>query len=115
MKLKRRLDIARVYRNELRNVPGLKLLDYKDDRKCAYWLFTMLVEHRVDFIEKLRDDGIPASVMHQRIDNNSVFGGIRPDLVNQEKFNEKQVSIPVHSELTDGDVELVVNAIKKGW
>lgn len=115
VQLKRRRDIAERYRNELGNVPGLKLLDYKDDRKCAYWLFTLLVEHRIDFIEALRERGVPASVMHQRIDKNSVFGGTRPDLLNQQMFNEKQVSIPVHSGLSDHDVELVIKTIIKGW
>ncbi len=113
--LKRRIEIADTYREELKNVPGLQLLEYTNDRECAYWLFTMLVEHRIDFIKKLKEKEIPASVMHQRIDNNSVFGGITPGLVNQEKFNDKQVSIPVHNGLTDDDVNMVVQEIKRGW
>ena len=113
--LRRRIEIAKIYREELNNVPGLQLLEYKNDRKCAYWLFTMLVDKRIDFIEKLKEKEIPASVMHQRIDDNSVFGGITPGLVNQERFNDKQVSIPVHSGLTDDDVKLIVDTIKKGW
>lgn len=113
--LKRRQDIAARYRNELNDVSGLEFLDYKNDRLCAYWLFTMLVEEREDFIRALKSQGALASVVHLRIDNNTVFGGINPDLVNQEKFNEKQVSIPVHNGLTDHDVDLVINAIKKGW
>ena len=51
--------------------------------------------------------------MHQRIDNNSVFGGVRTDLAAQNKFDEDQVSIPVHSGLTDEDVELIIDTIKK--
>ncbi len=115
LKLKRRIEIAGIYRDEFKDIPGLQLLTYKNDRKCAYWLFTMLVERRIDFIKKMKDKNVPASVMHQRIDNNSVFGGIRPDLAVQSKFDEDQVSIPVHSGLTDKDVELVVDTIKKGW
>jgi len=113
--LKRRQKVAAVYRYNLKNVAGLELLDYKDDRVCAYWLFTMLVERREDFIRALKSRGVPASVVHLRIDNNSVFGGIKTNLVNQEKFNEKQVSVPVHNGLTDDDVSLIVDTIKKGW
>jgi perosamine synthetase len=113
--LKRRIEIADIYREELINVPGLQLLEYKNDRECAYWLFTMLVEHRIDFIIKLKEKEIPASVMHQRIDDNSVFGGITPGLINQEKFNELQVAIPVHNDLTDEDVRLIIETIKTGW
>ena len=115
MILKRRREIAKIYRDELSNVPGLKLLDYQDDRESSYWLFTILVEHREDFIRKLKVNNIPSSVVHLRIDKNSIFGGITPGLKNQEKFNEKQISIPVHSDLKDDEVKLIVDTIKKGW
>ncbi len=113
--LKRRRKIASRYRDELQNVPGLKLLNYKEDRESAYWLFTVLVERRMDFIKKLKEYGIPASVVHLRIDHNSVFGGIVSDLPNQEKFSENQIAIPVHNGLSDDEVKLIVKAIKKGW
>jgi perosamine synthetase len=113
--LKRRRNIASIYRSELKGVPGLHLLDYKDDRESSYWLFTVLVERRVDFMRKLKEHGVPSSVVHLRIDSNSVFGGVTPDLYNQEKFNDNQVSIPVHNDLTDEDIDLILNTIKKGW
>ena len=113
--LKRRREIASRYRDELKNVPGLKLLDYKNDRESAYWLFTVLVERRLDFIKKLKEQGVSASVVHLRIDRNSVFGGITPDLPNQERFNEDQVAIPVHSGLSNDDVKQIINCIKRGW
>ena len=113
--LKRRREIASQYRDELQNVPGLKLLNYRTDRESAYWLFTVLAERRTDFIKKLKEHGIPSSVVHLRIDHNSVFGGITPDLLNQERFNEDQVAIPVHSGLSNDDVEQIVNCIKGGW
>jgi len=66
-------------------------------------------------IRKLKEKEIPASVMHQRIDNNPVFGGTRTDLRVQAKFDEDQVSIPVHGRLTDDDIDLIIDSIKKGW
>lgn len=113
--LKRRREIASQYRAELKNVPGLTLLDYKNDREGAYWLFTVLVECRTNFIKKLKERSIPSSVVHLRIDHNSVFGGITPDLQNQERFNEDQVAIPIHGELSDEDVGKVIASVKSGW
>jgi len=113
--LKRRRAVAARYRDELKDIAGLKLLDYKDDRESAFWLFTVLAERRVDFISKLKDQNIPASVVHLRIDHNSVFGGIAHELSNQKRFNADQVSIPVHSGLNDDEVELIVNIVKSGW
>lgn len=113
--LKRRSEIAAIYRKELSNLSGLQLLDYKDDRKSAYWLFTILVENRLDFIKKMKDQGIPVSVVHQRIDRFSVFGGKTPGLMNQEKFDEYQIAIPIHSDLSADDIHKIINTVKSGW
>lgn len=113
--LKRVREIAAMYVSAFKNVGGIKLLDYRNDRESAYWLFTMLVERREDFIKSVTSRGVPASVVHLRIDKNSVFGGIRNDLKNMEVFNEKQVAVPIHSCLSDKDVELVIDSIKGGW
>ena len=33
----------------------------------------------------------------------------------QERFDKKQISIPIHSALTDEDVSIVISSILKGW
>lgn len=113
-RLARRQQIAAHYRKELARVPGVQLLHSDPDRTHAYWLFTLLVECRENFIRKLAGKGIPASVVHLRIDHNSVFGGCA-DLPGQAKFNAHQVAIPVHEGLSQADVELIVETVKAGW
>jgi perosamine synthetase len=113
--LNRRTEIAGTYASELQSVPGLTMLHYEGDRKSAWWLFTLLVEQREDFIRKLASHAVPASVVHLRIDHNSVFGGLRRDLPNQEKFNANQIAIPVHSGLSDEDIVQIVKVIQSGW
>ncbi len=114
-RLARRQQIGAYYRKQLGDVPGLQLLRLDDDRTHAYWLFTILVERREDFIRKLKEHDIPASVVHLRIDHNSVFGELRDDLPGQAEFNERQVSIPVHDELNDEDAGKIVQIIRSGW
>jgi perosamine synthetase len=114
-RLARRQRIGSYYRKHLQNVPGLQLLRLDDDRTHAYWLFTVLVERREDFIRKLAENGIPSSVVHLRIDHNSVFGGVRDDLPGQAAFNECQAAIPVHDGLGDEDIERIVASIRGGW
>ncbi|MBI5396617.1 MAG: DegT/DnrJ/EryC1/StrS family aminotransferase [Verrucomicrobia bacterium] len=114
-RLARRQAIAARYSRELAGVPGVTLLRQDADRVSACWLFTLLVERREDFIRKLAADGVPSSVVHLRIDHNSVFGGLRDDLPGQAWFNARQVAVPVHEGLTDADCERVVGAIKEGW
>jgi perosamine synthetase len=107
--------INNTYREQFKNIDGLTLLENKDDRESACWLFTMLVERREDFIRALKSRNVPASVVHLRIDSNSVFGGINNELQNMNVFNEKQVAVPIHCDLTDEDVELIINSVKAGW
>lgn len=113
--LQKRRDTAARYTHALKDISGIDLLDYSGDRESAWWLFTFLVERREDFIRALKSRGVPASVVHLRIDTNSVFGGIRQDLPNQERFNERQVSLPVHSDLSDEDVHRIIGAVEGGW
>jgi len=114
-RLARRQQIGSYYRKQLGNIPGLQLLRMDDDRTHAYWLFTILVERREDFIRKLAENGIPASVVHLRIDHNSIFGGVRDDLPGQTDFNERQVALPVHEDLSDDNVKQIVDLIQSGW
>ena len=114
-RLRRRQENARVYREELGNVTGLTLLRADPDRTHAYWLFTILVERREAFIRKLASAGVPSSVVHLRIDLNSIFDSAGADLLGQESFNEKQVSIPVHENLSSQQVWKVVETINSGW
>lgn len=114
-RLARRQEIASIYRQQLQSVPDLQLLKSEEDRTSACWLFTVLVEKREDFIRKLAGQGIPASVVHLRIDHNSIFGGIKKDLLGQAEFNRMQVSIPAHENLKPEDLESIVSIIKSGW
>ena len=114
-RLSKRIDISMVYRKQLGGVSGLRLFDYLPDRECAFWLFGMHVEKRNDFIKFLRERGIASSVVHQRIDRNKVFGGKKHDLVNQEKFDETQIHIPLHDGIDMEKAEYIIDTIKKGW
>jgi perosamine synthetase len=110
----RRRTAAR-YRAELADVDGVRLLDIQPDREHAYWLFTLLVERREEFIRKLAAGDIPSSIVHRRIDGNSILGGLREGLEGQERFGASQISIPVHEGLTEDDVDRVIGAIRSGW
>jgi perosamine synthetase len=111
----RRASIVKRYREELNKVPGIILFETKEDRVSANWLFTMHVEKRTDFAKAMHARGVDVSVVHLRIDRNDVFGGLRDDLPVLEKFTETHISIPLHNNLTDEEVEYVIKSIKKGW
>ena len=113
-RLARRREIAKIYRDELSDLEGVQLLNYGAEGESAYWLFTLLVEKRPEFIRKLKEFGVPTSVVHQGIDRFSVFGGVREDLENQIRFNKDQISIPIHEGMTDGEIKQVTGAVWSG-
>jgi len=113
--LERRRKTAHTYRHKLKDVPGITLFENRNDRKSASWLFTMHVDDRMEFARMMRSRGVEASVVHLRIDANTVFGPLRKDLENLDRFNRSQISIPVHDLLTDEDVDLVIRSIQGGW
>lgn len=114
-RLARRQRIGAYYRDRLAGTPGLELLRQDNDRTHACWLFTVLVKRRERFIRTLAEHGIPASVVHLRIDRNTLFRGPRNELPGQDKFDAEQVSIPVHDGLTDTEVDKIVSTIRQGW
>jgi perosamine synthetase len=113
--LSRRRHIARLYHTALARIPGITLLEDREDRKSSYWLFTLLVERRVNFLKMLQSKGVFASVVHLRIDRNDVYGGQRADLPNLDRFTELHVSLPIHEGLSDEDVDYILTSIREGW
>jgi perosamine synthetase len=102
------------YRTQLSGVDGIELFKNEPFKQSAYWLFGMHVKNRSSFINHLKNNGIQASVVHQRIDRNSVFGGIK-NLPVQEQFDLTQVHIPIHDRINIEKASYIVDVIKKGW
>jgi perosamine synthetase len=112
---RRRAHIAKIYREELEGLPGVTLLENKNDRVHANWLFAMHVERRTEFAKAMHSRGIEVAVHNWRNDKYTVFGGLRKDLPNTERINETLICIPLHHKLSDEDVDYIINSIKKGW
>jgi perosamine synthetase len=109
----RRTAIVGLYRQRLSNVPGIKLLSYKDDRKSSYHLFSILAEKRDDLVNKLRDAGVDVGVHYQRNDLYPMYE--KQDLPNVEYFWKREISLPMHLQLTDEHVDYITDVIRKGW
>ncbi len=107
--------IVKYYQDTLSPIDGLQLFTDQKDSQGAYWLFGMHVQKRLDFIRHLKAHDIPSSVVHQRIDRYSVFGGIDKSLSVQAKFDETQIHIPIHDAITMEIAEYICDTIKKGW
>lgn len=114
-RLARRREIAAYYRNELKNVTALQLFDEQAERRSAYWLFGFHVKRREELITKLKAKNVPSSVVHQRIDKYSLFGGIDHSLTQQAQFDATQLHIPIHDAITPEKAAYIADAVKDAF
>lgn len=108
-RLERVRQIADRYNDSL---PPEYIVAKKDG--CSYWLYDLLVPDRRNFIKAMKARNIPVSVVHVGIDRNDIFGGTQ-DLPTQRYWDEHHVCIPIHSGLTDEDVDQIITAVRQGW
>ncbi|MCE5184857.1 MAG: DegT/DnrJ/EryC1/StrS family aminotransferase [Planctomycetaceae bacterium] len=109
----RRAAIAARYERALSNVPGLKLLKYKNDRVSSRHLFCIQVQHRDDLISKLDENHISTGVHYLRNDHFSMYQ--KQELPCAEQFWQTVMSLPMHLRLTDEDVDYIADTVRKGW
>ncbi len=109
------IENGKYYDEELKNVGGVTLIPYYSNTEPSYWLYTMKVERREAFIEKMKKHGIIASPLHLRNDRHLLFKSESNCTPNLDVFYESFVHIPCGWWLSAADREHIVNVIKKGW
>ena len=112
---KHRQMIAETYRQNLSSVAGLTLLKTPEDRTSSNHFFTIHVERREDFCRKMREAGIQVSIVHARNDEYTIFGGLRDDLPQLDRFSRSYISLPAHMKLSEEGVEYIIRTIHSGW
>lgn len=108
---------GRHYDSVLAGVPGLRLLDRRDDAVSGYWTYSLRAERRDDLMRKLHGDGIGCQRLHVRNDRYSCFAGARRDdaLPGVELFDRENLSIPCGWWLAPEERERIVACIRAGW
>ncbi len=104
---KRRVDIARRYHTKLVH-PSMPYVE-----NCSYQLYWILVEDRNKFMKKMDEAGIETGIHYKPIDRFSYWVENTPfDLFEQlpvtREIEDKLVSIPMHANLTDQDLDRVI-------
>lgn len=103
------------YDAALAGADGIRLIPYYANTEPSYWLYTMKVERRDDFIRMMADAGIAASQLHHRNDTHSVFADSKCDLPGLDKFYSEFVHIPCGWWVGDEDCERIIGTIRHGW
>jgi len=106
---------GKFFDEKLKGIEGVNLVKYSEDTEPSYWLYTMKVERREDFIKHMEAHGISASPLHYRNDLHSIFKDSKRNLPGLNEFYTKMVHIPCGWWLSEEDREHIVKTIKKGW
>ena len=124
--VERQNEIAERYFSELDNVEGLKLLYYKFDRRLddiyncepSFWLFTIRVERRNDFIKYMKEKGIEVGQVHNRMDVHwcvDKYKSLVHKLPNMDIMSDEMVCLPNGYWISDDEVDYIIETIKNGW
>ncbi|WP_026766449.1 UDP-4-amino-4,6-dideoxy-N-acetyl-beta-L-altrosamine transaminase [Selenomonas ruminantium] len=114
----RRREIAKIYDCELAGLNNIVLPKQLDCVKSSYFLYPILVEkdkHR-QIYEKFRECGIGVGVSYPPVYKNSYYqkNGYRDVCCpNSEDFYAREISLPIHSKLTDDELIYVIDIAKK--
>ena len=106
---------AKYYDDNLQNVKGLTLLDRNGDRESSFWIYSMLVDRRDDFMKWMKECGIIVSQVHERNDKHTTVEKFITNLPTLDETIGKIISIPVGWWVTEEQREYIVECIKKGW
>jgi perosamine synthetase len=111
--LAKRKIIGERYRNELTGLDKLTLTKVADYVQPNYQIFPIHIKDRAEFATFMFDNGIQVNVNNRRNDKYSIFGGVREDLVNTKRADEDVILLPCHGDLTEKDVDKIINKIKE--
>jgi dTDP-4-amino-4,6-dideoxygalactose transaminase len=106
---------AGYYDKELENADGVTILERAQNRTSAYWIYSMLVENKLGFMDYMKEKNIIVSQVHERNDIHSCVEEYKTHLPMLDKTTPKLVSIPVGWWVTEEQREYIVDCIKQGW
>lgn len=106
---------GKFYDGMLKGLSGITLVPYYEYTEPSYWLYTMKVEDRDNFIRLMESINITASPLHHRSDTHSVFADSKCDLPNLEDWYNKYVHIPCGWWVDEETRSKIVETIKRGW
>ncbi len=106
----RRRSIADRYRAGLSSVAGIEVVEPFGDRVSATYISPILVDDRDAVIEQLALLGIGAGVHFRRNDSHPIFGE-QGELPGAESYWRRTLTLPMHLELTDAEVDRVIEAV----
>lgn len=113
--LEAHINNAAHYNKTLANIPGVTLLTPTPHAKSAYWIYTIKVENRDGFMQKMAENNITVSRVHERNDKHTAVREFLTQLPTLDTVSAQMICIPVGWWVTEEQREHIVKTIKSGW
>lgn len=107
------------YKNEIKEIPGLRILDFKDSIRPNYWFYALYVEqeyalNRDQIIQYLSSKKIQARPIWGLISDQRPYQGSKTYKIDKAKqYLDKVVNIPCSSNLSREDAGYVIECLKQ--
>jgi UDP-2-acetamido-2-deoxy-ribo-hexuluronate aminotransferase len=110
----RRSLLAKKYFQLLKNIKNIKLPNYKEENKCIYHQFTILVDKREQLKKHLKNNKVPFMVYYEKpLYKQKFFSKNHIALKNVEYVVKKCISLPIHPSLRTKDIKKICSIIKR--
>jgi len=106
---------AAFYDQQLSGTNGVTLLSREPGFDSSFWIYSMLVDRKSDFMKYMAEKNVMVSQVHARNDTHTCVSEFRTSLPTLDKVEQRLISIPVGWWVTKEQREYIVNCIKKGW
>ena len=112
--LQKNRENALYFDEHLKNIEGIKLMKNNPNCNSAYWLYSIRIldDKKEEFMNKMKEQNIMASQVHNRNDINSCVKEFEETLPNLDILEKELVCIPVGWWLIDKEKEYIVDNIK---
>lgn len=114
-RLKMFSSIGKFLDEHLADIDGLEIVKHYPNTESSYWLYTLKVDRKNEFIKMMNDNNFMASEIHKRNDEHMYLNDYPTPLPNLDKFYSRLVHIPCGWWVTIEDCNKMVELIKKGW
>ncbi len=101
------------YNDKLNNIQGVELMDYTSQLEIPYWIYTIKVKNRQEFMKYMDKKNIVTSRVHERNDIHSAVSKYVESLPNLDKLIDEMVCIPVGWWVSEESRDYIVECIKE--
>ncbi|MCO7123753.1 aminotransferase class V-fold PLP-dependent enzyme [Ihubacter massiliensis] len=113
--LTKHLDNGKYLDDKLSKINGVKTIPYHQNTTPSYWLYTLHVEKKSDFIKMMEANGITATELHLRNDAHTLFAESKCALPGLDAFYKTYIHIPCGWWVSEEDREYIIDIIRGGW